>query len=136
MLDRLRDIYCTKYASQRAQHHNDITTGKTTATRADIEKDIISHMLVPMYQGATQAAHKVDHSTTKAAGLADFAAYWTIIKDEVAFNAVDNLADAEPGSRSADLVVHGAGISEAVPGPVEMEIRGGRIVGTAPGCNS
>lgn len=36
----------------------------------------------------------------------------------------------------ADLVVHGAGISDAVPGPVEMEIRGGRIVGMPSGCNS
>ena len=33
----------------------------------------------------------------------------------------------------ADLVVYG---TEAGPGAVEMEIRGGRIVGAAPACNS
>ena len=69
--------------------HNDIATGTTTATRAHLEMDVIAHMLIPMYQGAIQAAHKIDHPTTAAAGLADFAAYWTIIKHEVAFNAVD-----------------------------------------------
>lgn len=37
-----------------------------------------------------------------------------------------------PGA-PADLVVYG---TEAGPGAVEMEIRGGRIVGTAPVCNS
>ena len=47
--------------------------------------DVIAHMLIPMYQGAIQAAHKMDHSTTAAAGLADFAAYWAIIKDKVTF---------------------------------------------------
>ena len=39
---------------------NDIATGTTTAPRADLEKDVIAHMLVPMYQGAIQAAHKMD----------------------------------------------------------------------------
>ena len=68
---------------------NDIATGTTTAPRADLEKDVIAHMLVPMYQGAIHAAHKMDTRATAAAGLADFAAYWTIIKDKVAFDASD-----------------------------------------------
>ena len=68
---------------------NDIATGTTTANRAQLEMDVIAHMLIPMYQGAIQAAHKMDHSTTAAAGLADFAAYWAIIKPEVPFNAAD-----------------------------------------------
>ena len=69
--------------------HKDITTGTTTANRAQLEMDVIAHMLIPMYQGLVHAAHKMDHPTTAAAGLADFAAYWAIIKHEVAFNAAD-----------------------------------------------
>jgi len=68
---------------------NDLATGTTTANMADIKKDVLAHMLVPMYQGAIQAAHKMDDPNTAAAGLADFAAYWNIIKDKVTFEAND-----------------------------------------------
>ena len=68
---------------------NDLATGTTTANMADIKKDVLAHMLVPMYQGAIQAAHKMDALDTATAGLADFAAYWNIIKDKVAFEAND-----------------------------------------------
>jgi hypothetical protein len=68
---------------------NDLATGTTTADMADIKKDILAHMLIPMYQGAIQAAHKMDALDTAAAGLAAFAAYWNIIKDKVAFEAND-----------------------------------------------
>ena len=48
---------------------NDLATGTTTALRDDLEKDVIAHMLVPMYQGAIQAAHKMDTPATAAAGV-------------------------------------------------------------------
>ena len=67
---------------------NDIATGTTTATRAHLEMDVIAHMLIPMFQGLIQAAHKMDNPTTAAAGHAEFAAYWTIIKDKVTFDAI------------------------------------------------
>jgi hypothetical protein len=68
---------------------NDLATGTTTANMADIKKDILAHMLIPMYQGAILSAHKMDAPDTAAAGLADFATYWNIIKDKVAFEAND-----------------------------------------------
>lgn len=71
------------------RNHIATPTSTTTVARADIEKDAIAHMLVPMYQGAIQAAHRMDTPATAAAGLADLAAYWTIIKDTVAFDADD-----------------------------------------------
>ena len=68
---------------------NELATSTTTANMADIKKDILAHMLVPMYQGAVLSAHKMDDPNTAAAGLADFAAYWNIIKDKVTFEAND-----------------------------------------------
>ena len=68
---------------------NDLATGTTTANMADIKKDVLAHMLVPMYQGAIQAAHKMDDPSTAADGLKDFAAYWNIIKDKVTFQGND-----------------------------------------------
>jgi len=43
----------------------------------------VAHMLVPLYQGAIEAAHKMDTAGTAAAGLADGAAYWGVIKAQV-----------------------------------------------------
>merc|ERR1719443_77392 len=63
--------------------HNDLTEKTVTATQTDIEKDIVAHMLVPLYQGAIEAAHKMDTADTAAAGLADGAAYWGVIKAQV-----------------------------------------------------
>merc|ERR1719443_2814434 len=70
--------------------HNDLTEKTVTATQTDIEKDIVAHMLVPLYQGAIEAAHKMDTADTATAGLADGAAYWGVIKAQVKnFNAGD-----------------------------------------------
>jgi len=63
--------------------HNDLTKNTVTATQTDIEKDAVAHMLVPLYQGAIEAAHKMDTAGTAAAGLADGAAYWGVIKAQV-----------------------------------------------------
>jgi hypothetical protein len=72
---------------------NDLATGTTTADKEEIKKDIIAHMLVPMYQGAIEAAHRMDDPASQAVGLADFSAYWSIIKGKVAF------ADAKDKTR-------------------------------------
>ena len=71
--------------------HDDLTPPKTTtATQADIEKDILAHMLIPMYQGAIKAAYEMDTATDKAKALADGLAYWTMIHTNVpGFNAAD-----------------------------------------------
>jgi len=69
--------------------HNDLTKNTVTATQTDIEKDAVAHMLVPLYQGAIEAAHKMDTAGTAAAGLADGAAYWGVIKAQVTFAAGD-----------------------------------------------
>ena len=45
---------------------NDLETGTTTANMADIKKDVLAHMLVPMYQGAIQAAHKMDDARVQS----------------------------------------------------------------------
>jgi hypothetical protein len=58
----------------------------------DIKKDVLAHMLVPMYQGAIHAAHKMDTPATASDGLKELAAYWNIIKDKVAF-------DTNPGDK-------------------------------------
>jgi hypothetical protein len=71
--------------------HDDLTPPKTpTATQADIEKDILAHMLIPMYQGAIKAAYEMDTATDKVKALADGLAYWTMIHTNVpGFNAAD-----------------------------------------------
>ena len=71
--------------------NDDLTPPKTTtATQADIEKDILAHMLIPMYQGAIKAAYEMDTATDKAKALADGLAYWTMIHTNVpGFNAAD-----------------------------------------------
>ena len=63
--------------------YNDLDKKTVTATQTDIEKDIVAHMLVPLYQGAIEAAHRMDTAGTAAAGLADGAAYWGVIKAQV-----------------------------------------------------
>ena len=63
--------------------YNDLDKRTVTATQTDIEKDIVAHMLVPLYQGAIEAAHRMDTAGTAAAGLADGAAYWGVIKTQV-----------------------------------------------------
>ena len=58
--------------------YNDLDKKTVTAKQTDIEKDIVAHMLVPLYQGAIEAAHRMDTAGTAAAGLADGAAYWEV----------------------------------------------------------
>ena len=95
-----------KVMQKLAMLKNDLATGDLvtgTTTVADIKNDVIAHMLVPMYQGAIQAADMMDTTATAAIGLADYAAYWAIIKDKVAFDANDKAhLDALAATSSPD----------------------------------
>jgi len=69
--------------------HHDLKEGTETAPIADLKKDALSHMLLPIYQGAIEAAHHMDTAATAGTGLDNGAAYWNIIRDKVSFEAGD-----------------------------------------------
>jgi len=69
--------------------HHDLKEGTKTAPIAELKKDALSHMLVPIYQGAIEAAHHMDTAATAGTGLDNGAAYWNIIRDKVSFEAGD-----------------------------------------------
>jgi len=69
---------------------NDLKTGITTALKADLQKDIVAHILVPMYQGAIKAAYEMDTADDKAAAQTTGAVYWDLIHTNVpGFKAAD-----------------------------------------------
>ena len=69
---------------------DDFKTGTVTAVKDDMKKDIVAHILVPMYQGAIKAAHEMDTASDKAAALAAGLAYWNLIHPNVpGFDAAD-----------------------------------------------
>jgi hypothetical protein len=69
---------------------NDFKTGTVTAVKDDMKKDIVAHILVPMYQGAIKAAYDMDTASDKAAALAAGLAYWNLIHPNVpGFDAAD-----------------------------------------------
>jgi hypothetical protein len=69
---------------------DDFKTGTVTAVKDDMKKDIVAHILVPMYQGAIKAAYDMDTASDKAAALAAGLAYWNLIHPNVpGFDAAD-----------------------------------------------
>jgi hypothetical protein len=68
---------------------DDIKTGQTTAAKSDMQKDIVAHMLIPMYQGAIKAAYDMDNGGKAAARDAGLT-YWNLIHPNVpGFDAAD-----------------------------------------------
>jgi hypothetical protein len=68
---------------------DDFKTGTVTAVKDDMKKDIVAHILVPMYQGAIKAAYDMDNGGKAAARDAGLA-YWNLIHPNVpGFHAAD-----------------------------------------------
>ena len=65
---------------------------------ADLEKDIVAHMLIPFYQGAIRSAHRMDSgadTAAKATAKAEGKAYWSVIDNAAAGDGGDFIPAAD-----------------------------------------
>lgn len=64
---------------------SDMKTPSEDRSIADLKADIVSHMLIPHYQGAIKAAHLMDEGLATA--QADGAEHWKVINEAIVSNA-------------------------------------------------